>query len=287
MYLERPQLLRHETASSNNLWQPEKVAPIAYVDYAPFYFNNYLYKVDLATPATPSSFPPGRPGTAPPPESGISTLVFRFSNARAEGLNNTNRIENVVAAMSLARAAVAAAGLDPVVPAVSAWAPCRFDASAPDETDFGWTLDEFMAGEDLDGQFPALSPAEKRDVVGQMADVFAAVQRAVLPPSVKTFGALTFAEDGTIVTGEFQLLKGGPWERYADVWVARLRMQLADSEKSPVLEGWKARGVRERLEAFLADGGVERCLEGVDVEKKVLVHGDLSEYRHFPRRRYD
>ena len=98
-------------------------------------FNNYIFKVDLETPATPSSFPGGQACTTPPPATGVSTLVVRMSNARAEGLNNANRVENDVSASWLIRQSIAREGLDPVVPAVYAWAPYRARASAAAATE--------------------------------------------------------------------------------------------------------------------------------------------------------
>lgn len=229
----------------------------------------------LSSPAYPASFPQGRPGTWQPPLDGVSTLVIRLSNPRAEGLNNANRVENEVASLYLARQALEKAGVAPVVPAVYAWAPKRHGEH---EEDFGWVVTEFKSGSDLDGQFPTLSLDDRVSVLGQIADVLAAIQQAKIPDGAIEYGALTFV-DGKIVSGQMTLMEGGPWGTYSDLWVAKLQAQLENSEKSPLLKGW-AGDVRDRLDRFLSDRaqGVDKVLEEVDGKQRVLVHGDLSKY---------
>lgn len=251
------------------------MSPVAYVEYCPFPFNNFIYRVDLESPAVPSTFADKQPCTLPVPEAGISTVILRMSNALAEGLNNLNRVENDVAAQQLAREALRAAGLASLVPAVYAWSPCRYEAVL-DETGFGWTISEFKPGSDLSDEFPALSFDVKKKVIEQVADIFAALQRAQLPESVDQFGALTINEAGEIVCGQMPLLSGGPWEAYADAWVAKLKLQLDDASKSSLLEGWSSGGLRERIDAWIRADGVPKLLQGVDTSLRALVHGDFS-----------
>lgn len=185
---------------------------------SPFRFNNFIYKVELASPALPSSFPSPLPGTVPPPAEGVSTVVIRFSNPIAEGLNNTHRVQNEIAAQSLARASLAKAGLPNLVPDVYAWSAPKFgaDGAAPDESGFGWMLAGFKPGADLDGEFRSLNLDEKKDVANQIAAILAALQKSELPAAVDKFGALTFDEDGNMVSGQMPLLQGGPWSTYAE-----------------------------------------------------------------------
>ena len=250
--------------------------------HAPFHFNNYIYKATLKAPALPSSLPsPAQPGTTPLPAEGSSTLVVRLSNLRADGMNNTHRVQNEVASQYLSREALLEAGLPGLVPAVYAWAAPQLgvggaDAPLPSESGFGWMVGEFMPGADMDGEFPSLSLEEKKDALAQFAGILAAVQRTELPPGVTKFGGLTFDEEtGAIVSGQMPLVKGDPRENYAEVWVGRLRTPLEDADKSPVVRGWKEGGVRDRIERFI-EGGVEKTLDGVDLSLKALVHGDLS-----------
>ncbi|KAK8139513.1 phosphotransferase enzyme family protein [Apiospora sp. TS-2023a] len=210
-----------------------------------------------------------------PPPHGVSSLVFRMSNPLAEGLNNANRVENDVAASYLIRQSVERAGLTPVVPAVYAWAPNRVPVVAG-EAGFGWTLGEFKPGDDLDVQFPALAPDAAAAVLEQLADLVVAVQRVELPVGVTKFGALTIDVNGNVVSGQMPLLKGGPWDTYADTWVAKLGERLAESDQSPLLKGWRDSGIRERINKYLSDGGVRKILETVELNQKVLNHGDLT-----------
>ncbi|KAI1415376.1 hypothetical protein F5Y13DRAFT_8456 [Hypoxylon sp. FL1857] len=251
------------------------VTPIAYVEHCPFHFNNFIYKVDLEAPAVPATFPSRQPCTSAPPAEGVSTLVIRMSNPLAEGLNNANRVENDVAAQYLARQSIQAAGLPSVVPAAYAWAPCRYP-DVPDETGFGWTMTEFKAGSDLDAEFPSLGLDDAIGAIQQLARIFAAIQSAKIPETVTKFGALTLDGQGVIISGQPPLLKAGPFDTYAELWVAKLQTQLSDADKSPLLKGWTEGGVREHIDKFIASGGVEEVLKDVDTNQRVLVHGDLT-----------
>lgn len=202
-------------------------------------------------------------------------LVVRLSNPRAEGLNNANRVENEVASQYLVRQSLQKDSRPLVVPAVYAWGPSRF-AEQPDETGFGWSILEFKQGSELDTLFPTFSQEEKRSVIEQIVDSFSSIQRTRLPDSVTQFGALTFDESGQIVIGEMPLLIGGPWDTYSSLWTAKLKGQLLDADKSPLLLGWRNDGIGERLESFLTNGGVSQVLGSEDIAERVLIHGDLS-----------
>ncbi|WP_234038488.1 hypothetical protein, partial [Erythrobacter sp. YJ-T3-07] len=118
----------------------------------PFQYNNYIYKVELLEPATAYHFSAGarRPGTTAPPEAGVSTLILRLSNPRAEGLNNTNRVQNEVATQLLFRKSLSEPHpeLERILPAIYAWEPCKWTEES-DEADFGWTMIQYMPGNNL------------------------------------------------------------------------------------------------------------------------------------------
>ncbi|KAK1634990.1 phosphotransferase enzyme family-domain-containing protein [Colletotrichum phormii] len=256
--------------------KPVEITPIDYDETSPFAYNNYIYKITLSAPLTPSSFPDGRrrPYTQLPPAEGISTVVMRIANPKAEGVVQETRVENEVAAIHLARQGLASykpeiAGL---MPALYDWRPYR-----EGEGGYGWGLMEFKEGVPLDTVFRDLDDGEKDDVLGQIADVVTGIQRVSLPESVKTHGGLSIDERGRIVGGKMTTLKGGPWGRYSDFWKARLVLRLEDADASPALEGWRPNGVRERVDRFLEDG-LERYLDGsgVDGGKLALIHGDLT-----------
>ncbi|KAK1674183.1 hypothetical protein BDP55DRAFT_554742 [Colletotrichum godetiae] len=265
--------------------KPVEVTPIDYDETAPFAYNNYIYKITLSTPLTPSSFPDGRrrPYTQLPPTEGTSTVVMRIANPKAEGVVQETRVENEVAAIHLARQGLALykpdiAGL---VPALYDWRPyCHSEnpeMGAGIEIGYGWSLMEFKEGVPLDTVFRDLKDGDKGDVLGQIADVVTGIQRVCLPESVKSHGGLSIDEEGKIVGGKMTTLKGGPWGRYSDFWKARLVLKLEDADASPALEGWRPNGVRERVNRFL-EGGLENYLDGsgVDVGKLALIHGDLT-----------
>lgn len=261
------------------------VTPVEYDENCPFPFNNFIYKIELSEPAMPSAFArqPARPGTTLPPETGISSFIVRLSNPHADGLNNVNRVENEVAAQHLFRRHLSANHPDLVhiLPAIYAWAPCRYP-EVPDETSFAWTLCEYMQGANLDIQFAEMDAQQKLGVVEQVADIFAALQGTPLPQGVTGHvGGLTFTDDGQVVRGQMSLLPPGPWSTLEEFWVARLRYQLSDADKSSALNGWKGTGIRERIEEFINGDKIVRLLAGVDTTRRALVHGDLSKLSDF------
>lgn len=257
--------------------QASSISDLAYNDQYQYPFNNYLFKVELTTPAFASAFPGTRPGTCRAPPNGVSLLVVKLSNPAAHDLNNANRVANDVAAQHLVRQSMADSGLPPLVPDVYAWAQVT-TAEVVAEEQFGWTMSEFRSGVDLDAEFSSLAPEDKRDVLEQMAAVFGAIQATSLPEGVTKFGGgLKFDSDGQIVSGEPpQTQDAKPAGSYAEWRAGKLRAQLQRATGSPFIGGWKSSGAATKIDAFLAGGGPEKVLTGVDVHRKCLVHGDLS-----------
>lgn len=222
-------------------------------------------------------FPGTQPGTCRAPSDGVSLLVVKLSNPAAHDLNNANRVANDVAAQHLVRQSLAKSGLPPLVPDVYAWAPAK-TTEVVDEEGFGWTISEFRHGVDLDSVFSSLSPEDKKGVLEQIAAVFGAIQAASLPEVVTKFGGgLKFDSNGQIVSGEApQTQDVKPAGSYAEWRAGKLRAQFGRATDSPVIGGWKSNGVSARIESFLANGGPEKILTGVDAHRRCLVHGDLS-----------
>lgn len=200
---------------------------------------------------------------------------MRVANPRA-GVVEDNRVENEVAAMHLARQGVlsykpTAAFL---IPELYAW---RSQTGA--EKGLGWTLMEYKHGVSLDRKFRDMSQEDQKEVIGQVADAFAGIQRAPIPEGVRSHGGLTIDEDGRIATGQMTIMSGGPWESHGDFWRAKFGAQLREAGRSQVLDGWKPRGVRERVDRFLADGLEDYIAgSGADATQRVLIHGDFSEF---------
>ena len=256
--------------------QAAEILPVEYVEQCPFP-NNFIFKAALASPATAASFPGEQPCTATPPTEGVGTLIVRLSNPGALGMNNTNRVENEVAAMQLARHAMAQLGdgYAGLVPAVYAW---KAGASADREGEFGWTVMEYMAGVPMDAQFETLSLDEKKRLVQEVAVIFAALQGAKLPSGLNRHGGLTIDEQGAIVSGQSTMQEGEPQTRYEDHWAANLQWQLKEADESAMIQGWRENGIRERVDRFVATkiGDVIQTA-GVDSSKLALVHLDFSE----------
>lgn len=257
------------------------VTPVEYDERCPFPYNNFLYKLDLASPATAANFAK-KPCTTLPPVDGISTLMLKLSNPKAEGLNNINRVENDVITSSLIRESLSrhAPEMADIVPAIYAWEPFADPSPDADEASSGWTLMEYRPGSNLDRQFGEMSEHEQHAVMAQVATILSAIQAVQLPAGVNGLGGLAIASDGSIVTGQRPLLPGGPWPSYADMLAAKLRFQLdGDAEDSTVLRGWRTNeALRERLDAFISGPAIEQVLEhgGVDTGHRVLTHGDFS-----------
>ncbi|ODA75857.1 hypothetical protein RJ55_08498 [Drechmeria coniospora] len=255
--------------------QPSKISTMAYSEQYAYPYNNYLFRVDLATPASSAFLPGTQPGTTKAPSDGLSALVVKLSNPCASDVNNTNRVENDVAVQHLVRQSMSEAGLPPLVPAIYAWAPTTTNDEA-NETAFGWIMSELRSGVDLDTEFSSLGAEDKEMVLEQVAAALGAIQAAKLPENVTKFGGLTFNTSGQIVSGEATLRKGAPVDSYANWRAARLRGHLDRAAESAVIQGWKSNGVDKRIENFLNSGGLEKTLAGVDLQRKGLVHGDFT-----------
>ncbi|KAB5558600.1 aminoglycoside phosphotransferase [Coniochaeta sp. 2T2.1] len=267
--------LVNQILADHNL-EAETISPLAYDPSCPFPYNNFTYHISLTSPLTPQPFlPTNKPCVISPPQEGrVTSLIVRLSNPPADGITQTNGVQNEVAALYLARRS----GGGILFPAVYDWR-ASVRNTAEEGWDMGWITQEFKPGVGLDELFDSLSSEEKRGVVGQVADAFAAIQRVRLPDGVTGYGGLNIAEegDGKIVGGEMTTLQGGPWDDYASFWRAKLVSRLGEADGSLALGGWRENGVRERVEGFVT-GELEGCLRGagVDGTARVLTHGDVT-----------
>ncbi|KAI8225144.1 hypothetical protein K4K54_004794 [Colletotrichum sp. SAR 10_86] len=254
--------------------EPTEITPVEYQEDVPFPYNNFIYKIVLAKPATQNAFLNAGTYTTPLPEGGVSTIIMRLANSRATDIIQDNRIENEVAAMFLARQGLQSfkpevAGL---IPAIYAWKPTQ-DA----DNGYSWTMMEFKKGVPLDTKFKDLSDDERNIVLGQIADVFTGIQRAPLPDSITSHGGLTISESGEIIGGKMTILEGAPWNSYTEFWRCKLESSLRDADRSSNLQGWKPNGVRQRIDKFISSGlGPYLASAGVDETQRVLIHGDLT-----------
>ena len=118
---------------------------------------------------------------------------MRFTNPDAI-LNDTVLVESAVASMMLAREALSSLPAN-LVPHIYGWSPARSGST-------GWVLIEFMPGSHIDeDELNKLNHASKKVILTQIAQVCKLVQQYELPASMKGYGGLGFAEDGSVVVG--------------------------------------------------------------------------------------
>ncbi|EFX03821.1 aminoglycoside phosphotransferase [Grosmannia clavigera kw1407] len=240
------------------------VDPLDYDPDCPFPFNNFLYRVQLASPANTKHFTGlDQPCTTAAPAEGLSTVVVRLSNPRAGGLQQANRVQNEVAALYLAQAGMKAVrpSAVSVIPSVYAWQPRTAETEA--KAVYGWLIMEYKTGTPLDKLFDDLSPKAKDSVRLQVAQIVAGLQSAPLSDEAPLLGSgyiggLTITDSGGhIAPGCMTTLKGGPWRSYADF----VQTRLADQQT----EGGDSSKIKDIFP-----------VSGVEATRRVLVHGDLT-----------
>lgn len=253
--------------------QVSNITPVAYQEVGRFPYNNFIYKVELTQPADGSIFNGPdeiyKPCTTIPPD-GTSAYILRMSNPEAMGINpRSSRTENEVAAMFLARQGLDnfQPGFGDLIPAVYAF--CS-EPTLPG--DLPWILMEYKAGIPLDDFFDSQSLEMKESIIDQISDVFSGLRKCPIPPGVDSYGGLGIAKDG-IKSAEMTITYGGSWPTYEMLLKARLKHELHDADLSPIIKGWHENGVRERLQTLIDKFTL--C----ELNQKVLIHGDLSEYR--------
>ena len=227
----------------------------------------YVVQVDLG-PSHLASPAQRQPGTHPIPP-GIDTFIIRLPNP-VSGYNDSIRVENEVAALSLAREALQAK-FPALVPRVFGWGSGQLGQ--------GWILEEHMAGSPLLDDFGEMTDEDKANILGQMADVLVTLQRYQLPSTVRDFGGLGFGPSGEYNSAPISILNAGPFATYGDLVKATIQSKLVKADSDPQVQGWQANGIRARLDKFIADG-LHSALDDLGNFPKVLVHADFSTSRH-------
>ena len=247
--------------------QPLEIKPVAYEEDFPFPYNNFVYavKISLEVPVAHNQAQ-RQPGTHTIPP-GLDAFILRLPNPTS-GYNNTVRVENEVAALSLARDALQAK-FPGFVPRVFGWGSARHGQ--------GWILQEYMAGCPLLDDFGQMSDENKAFMLRQMADVLTILQRYRLPATIRDYGGLNFGPSGEYVSGPLSILDAGPFTTYEGLVKATIESKLAKADTDPQVEGWRANGVRARLDKFIAEG-LHVTMEKMGTFPKVLVHADFSMY---------
>ncbi|GAQ42480.1 phosphotransferase enzyme family protein [Aspergillus niger] len=247
------------------------ITPIAYQELGPCPYNNFIYKLELSQPPSSTSFHPPNPHTTSPSDGTTTTYILRMSNPLAMGINPlSSRIENELAAMSLARQGLEShrPGLGSLIPRIY-----TFCSKPTHPDDLPWTLMEHKSGVPLDEFLPSQSTTIKESIIEQVADILAGLQKCPLPEGI-TYGGLALSTDGGIISAEMTTTNGGPWSTYEELLRARLRHELHDADSSPIINGWRSNGIRDRLDSLIDRFSLSGLLS--DPDTKVLIHGDLT-----------
>ncbi|KAK7394013.1 hypothetical protein QQX98_013204 [Neonectria punicea] len=253
-----------------------KITPIQYDPECPFKYNNFIYCLSLPSG---TKFSDGQdeaqaqarqPGCVPiPPET--ERLILRLSNPDAAGMHPETRVQNEVAILSLASQALG--HIEPrVVPRVFAW------GAAASHGHLGWILQEHMPGEPLAEPFGGtMSLDQKKGILAQMATLLKALQDYPLPESIKGWGGVTFDNDsGAIVSAPMTSVGAGPWSSLEESFRGRLEVALSKADTNPHLQGWRANGVRDRIDAFIERGLPEQFSRLASKRDRAIIHADFT-----------
>ncbi|KAF1837266.1 hypothetical protein BDW02DRAFT_595765 [Decorospora gaudefroyi] len=231
-----------------------KIDPIQYDPDSPFKYNNFVYRITLPSPPSAAgnnnSHEPRQPGTTPLPADS-KAFIMRLTNPDAEGMHAHARVENEVAVISLAAAALS--GFKPhVIPSVRC---CP-------EHQLANYLIAWLSG--------------KRKASLPRSEILKALQDFQLPSSIEQYGGVTFDGAGQIVSTAMTSVGSGPWHLYEDCFRDRLERALRQADVNPYIRGWHANGVRKRLEAFVESGvpAQFKALESRD--DKTIFHADFT-----------
>ncbi|KAI4138391.1 MAG: hypothetical protein LQ341_004689, partial [Variospora aurantia] len=207
-----------------------------------------------------------QPGTHTIPH-GLDAFIIRLPNPTS-GYNDQIRVQNEVAALSIARDALHAE-FPGLVPRVFGW------GSAKDGQ--GWILQEHMAGSPLLDDFGQMNNKNKGFMLGQMAAVLALLQQYQIPSTIQGYGGLGFGPSGEYVSAPLSILDAGPFTTYEGLVKATIQSKLAKADTDPQVEGWRANGVRARLDKFIAEG-LHVAMGNMGTFPKVLVHADFNNF---------
>ncbi|CRG87492.1 hypothetical protein PISL3812_04510 [Talaromyces islandicus] len=238
-----------------------EITPIQYDPESPFKYNNFVYRVSLSSPLTlddPAKDGARQPGCVPIPN-GTKEFIMRLTNPDAEGMNQKTRVENEVAIITLATAALQGFQSH-VVPSIYAW------GSAATQSSQGYIIQELMPGSPLDEIFDDMNIEEKRQIINS--------------PVTSLLGAggggVTFDGAGEVVSTAMTSVGAGPWPTYEASFKGRLEVALQRADKNPYIKGWRANGIRERLDAFVERGVPSQFGSLNSAQERVIVHADFT-----------
>ncbi|KAI0537175.1 hypothetical protein GGR58DRAFT_472888 [Xylaria digitata] len=267
------QILADYLNLSDEVIDQTKITPIQYEHDFPFEYNNFVYRLSLAIGISgglgdvDESHKPKHLGCVPIP-AGTRVFILRLSNPDADGMHQETRVQNEVGILTLASAALS--HIKPnVVPRVFGWSGATRDR-------LGWILEEPMPGAPLAEAFDEMSLGQKKGILAQMAGVLKALRDYPLPASIKGWGGVTFDDSGAIVSASMPSVGTGPWSSFEDSYRGRLEVALSKADANPYLQGWRANGVRERVDTFIERGLVAQFSSLKSKQDKSIIHADFT-----------
>ncbi|KAK6812429.1 hypothetical protein RU639_011900 [Aspergillus parasiticus] len=166
-----------------------KVSNISHLGYSR---SNLVYQVDLSEPTREAYHGSRKPGTVAMPEN-TGRLMIRFFKP-FDTYNEGVRVENKVAAMTVARLALADSALHTIIPQVYGWNSGKNEPSGQ-----AWVLEEYVPGKNLGDDFPTLPSDKQQVLLAQLAEVVKAFQDYNFPETAQGFGGLAFNADGNVL----------------------------------------------------------------------------------------
>ena len=201
-------------------------------------------------------------------------FILRLSNTDAESMHYKTRVENEVGMLNLASAA-----LSHIKPAVI---PSVFGWSSASRENTGWILEELMPGLPVAEAFEkTMSLDQKKRILAQMAEMLKALQDFPLPDSIGGWGGVTLDDSGSIVSAPMTSVGAGPWSSFEGLFRGCLETAITEANSSPILQGWWANGVRERVDAFIEYGLSKQFRYFATKQDKSIVHADFSKDYNF------
>ncbi|KAL8839661.1 MAG: hypothetical protein Q9170_001667 [Blastenia crenularia] len=134
-----------------------------------------------------------------------------------------------------------------------------------------------MAGSPLLDDFDQMSDEDKGFILRQMAAVLTILQQYQIPSTIQGYGGLGFGPSGEYVSAPLSIMDAGPFTTYEGLVKATIQSKLAKADMDPQVEGWRANGLRVRLDRFIAEG-LHVAMENMGAFPKVLVHADFNEF---------
>lgn len=131
-----------------------------------------------------------------------------------------------------------------------------------------------MSGTGPLAEFSSWSEEDKANILDQMADVLACLQRFQLPSTIDQYGGVGFDAEGNYVNTTLSMYDAGPFETYPELLRATITSKLIKADGDSRVRGWRDNGIRARLDEFL-NRGLPTLLQGVASLDKVLVHADF------------